>query len=261
MKRLFIRVLLGVWFAFMVVQMPLVPVSALLPPMVQISAGTGDDGGGITTPDYVKNAHGDENWSTTNTVPFTPAAGTNRCFIAFPSWLQNRGITGVTFDGTPMTQRDTANATGMDMAAYTYCTDSGTSEVDVVATIDGSANQSMVVIQVDGCNTSDPVETTDDDVSSNEADTIVEMSVDTTGQTNTLLVSSAAVNEEDSNVMSVCNGTGQTLLGDEVEPGEITQNSSHYDHDTAGVKAQCFDTDGDFDEGVGITLAIKPNGS
>ena len=215
----------------------------------------------LSTPDFVKVTASGVAWNTTCTVAFTPAAGSDRCVFMFAAWTQDNDISGMTFDGNAMASRDTASGSGMDGAMYSYCTNLGTSEVNVVATIDGAGAIDCWVVQVDGCNTTDPVDTQDDDIAHLENPVEVETTL-TTSTNNCLLLSGVGIAEDDTNDITVCNTTGQELLGESSISGSAAIDGGYIDHDTAGEKSQCFDMDDvESYEAIGITVAIKPAGS
>ena len=219
-------------------------------------------GGVPSTPTEVQHVDGGDINVASLTIAITPVAGTGRCFIAFGAvdgYAQT--VSSATFDGNSMTEITSLGGGGGDVAMFSYCTDTGTSEVNVVIT--PSSNSSILgwVKQIDGVSKTGTVADVKDFDSTFDdgggSPNTVTMSVDTTGTDNCLLVSGVSVGHETTTI-SVCDSTGQTLSETEANATPMKIVGSYFDLSVAGAKDQCFQESITFQDILGITVALEP---
>ena len=221
---------------------------------------SGTSGRSVSTPTYVTYASDFGSWGTTFTLSITTVAGSNRCFVFFlDSDNDAHTVNSVKFDSNPMTLVASKSGLGSHKVyMYRYCTTdafSGSKDFEII--FSGEQQQHGWGVQIDGCNTTDPIEDTDTGETSADPQ---EITLHASTATNNCLLITGVVTQEDGINHTVCDSTGQTEFIDVSH----TLNSivgSWFDLATAGEKDQCIAGVTAAKRQFGILGAFKPYGS
>jgi hypothetical protein len=221
----------------------------------------------LVTPDFILEATGNaNNWATTNTVSITPSSpDSNSMILAFvichDSGSSGMTITGCTYDGNAMTEiASVDNGSNRYAKMYRYNGSLGSGAKNIVASFTQYGSSTVEAIQVDGVNSSNPVNVYDTTYEAAVGSGDQQIEVNNTTTENNCLIVCGVYTGNYSATHSVCNTTGQTLLTEVEELNSSVTQMSYKDHDTAGVITQCFESDTYADQ-LAILVAIQPDGT
>lgn len=221
----------------------------------------------LTTPDFIVEATGNsENWATSNTASITPSdPDSNSMVLAFvtihDSGANGMTISGCTYDSNAMTEiASIDNSSDRYAKMYRYNGSLGSGAKNIVASFSHLGSSTVVAMQVDGVNSSDPIDVYDTTYETAVGSGDQQINVNDTTTENNCLIVCGVYTADSTATHSVCDTTGQTLKTEVEELNSSVVQMSHMDHDTAGAITQCFESD-QYAAQLAILVAVQPDGT